>query len=210
MSMINDSSEEQIDQGASSHKCTLQQVLEGNQYAGVNEAPGFLARLWRQLLIERRITVQKWSELMDAYLTSRGLKGREGTAVQDSLVKALGSPDMTERTFLKGLQVLGITSAVMEISCTSKDDKVTICRTPLGVIQSVAIYQVEPCRQIPGTEPHESRSGVERCDLSQAQFFGVYRRPVEPDSEGRWPATWVSDHPTRAGAEAEAARLMGQ
>lgn len=72
-------------------------------------------------------------------------------------------------------------------------------------------YEVIPCRWAAGSKPNEARTGAERCQPDEAQFWGVYRQAVlHVDHRGPRVWEWVSDHDTQQLAEQEAQRLRDQ
>lgn len=54
-------------------------------------------------------------------------------------------------------------------------------------------YEVEAVR--------EDEDGIAMCDESEADFWGVYERPVEPDDHGNQLAVWVADFARREDAQ---------
>lgn len=71
-------------------------------------------------------------------------------------------------------------------------------------------YEVEAMRVIPGQE-HQSPQPVERCKAEEAQFWSVYRRPVEhADEQKPRLAEWLCDWKTKAAADHEADCLRRQ
>ena len=57
-------------------------------------------------------------------------------------------------------------------------------------------YEVRPCK-VYGPE-------VTQCAPEEAQFWGLYKRPAEPDSNSQQLGDWVADFPTEHAASAAA------
>lgn len=78
---------------------------------GAGEASGVLAKLFRQILLDRKITPLHWSNLMMRYLDDprngvpRDVKDK--SSARGNLNKELVRPRMTWKVFRKGLRFLG-------------------------------------------------------------------------------------------------------
>lgn len=202
MSGINQSTEYEIEQ---SSRMTV--ILRDGQLPG--ETPNALAQLFRHTLINRLVTEESWNQLVDAYAArlTDNLETRE--TLSGNLRKEFVRAELTPKGLMKGLLILGVTSATLELKAAGPGDQDTLARTTLALTDPLQAYtyEVEPCRQSPGSLPDESRSEVEVCTPEQADFWGVYRRPTQPDAQGRHLAQWVSDHPNQAEAQAAADQL---
>lgn len=95
---------------------------------------GVLARLWRQILFDLRISSLKWHSLIGDYINSLRKKelGNPSTqsldenenrsptniSLRGTLNKEMAGPSLTYKTFLKGLSILGAIKIKMSIEIT--------------------------------------------------------------------------------------------
>lgn len=102
---------------------------------GLSKARSPLARLFRKVLDEMRITPLQWKAMMANYLENP--KNREGdtgsdiNSVRGNLNKELKKPWMTMKVFMKAVRFLAPKSARLELHMTWHDNRTTIHGVPL-------------------------------------------------------------------------------
>lgn len=118
----------------------LNRMLQAND-KGASEASGVLAKLWRLILADRKISPLTWNELMKRYLNDprNGIPAdvRERSSARGNLHKELKRPRMTWKVFLKGLRFLNPPYGMeFTVKLYWEKDVATVHTLPLGMDQA--------------------------------------------------------------------------
>ena len=96
--------------------------------SSLKKARGGMCRLWRTVLIERGVTADGYSRLMDKYIPKISIPGssaKQQSQNRGNAVKDFRKETMTYKAFLKGLLFLGISSVTISVTLRSPDKEDT-------------------------------------------------------------------------------------
>ena len=101
------------------------------------QARGVLARLFRQILLDVKMTPLMWNNLMIKYLNDpeNGIAntGRERSSARGNLNKELHRPNMTWKVFLKGIRFLRPMKVRFEVHHTMPSGRTSVHGVNVGM-----------------------------------------------------------------------------
>lgn len=114
---------------------------DGELYTTLTEPPArssgnFLATLYHKTLGECKVDLARWMQLMQRYVNRHRNNGDDVTALRGNLTRELSSTSMSTKTFMKGLELLGVTSAKITVTLTREGGQQTVHEVDLGIKQT--------------------------------------------------------------------------
>lgn len=101
--------------------------IENNYCETESSASGFLARFWREIIIDRKINIVKISSMLNDYLKVLFFNKPPNASsnARGSYNKKLSDPRMSWGTFLEALGVIGVCKIKFTVELTYVDDTVS-------------------------------------------------------------------------------------
>lgn len=107
-------------------KTPTQEVFGSEDYgvSKIRHYNGFIAQLYRSILGKLKVSRQGFNRHLTNYYREMGKLGLTKPADRGNVSKALLAPEVTWKTFCKGLPILGIEEIEINVSFKTKDGKV--------------------------------------------------------------------------------------
>lgn len=111
-------------------------------------AGGVLSRLWRQMLKDLGVNIQRWNDLMYNFVTDprNGYPSnkRDQQSARGNLVKELARDQMTWKVFMKALRFLGVKDVTIAIECNFHNGRRSVHSTKVDFLTTNVSTQATP------------------------------------------------------------------
>lgn len=104
-------------------KSPSQEIFESKDYgvSNIRHYNGFVAQLYRSILAKLNVTQPMFNRCLTTYYKAMQKLGYSKPADRGNVAKALLSPEMTWKTFCKGLPIIGVEEIQVSLTFKTKD-----------------------------------------------------------------------------------------